>query len=188
MKKLITMTLVVLGVLATFSVAAIPVAASNDPAPAIGTPTIEKITPGYRRIEIWKIDSRYKYKVANKHAKTYRISGTKKQTKLKVNHYLKNYKKATWTRKKITQIKHNGKWMMYYYITTKKHHAGGWVKLTDVRVVSPRPSKAHGHNMADFDTWYRGLSQAGRNWYRGFAQAGGAADLDVNGEQVPTQF
>jgi len=187
MKKLITMTLVVLGTSTIFSGAVVPASANTDPLNVAGTPTVEKITPGYRRIEIWKIDSRYKYKVVNKHAKTYRISGTKKQTKLKVNHYLKNYKKATWTRKKITQIKHKGKWMMYYYVTTKKHHAGGWVRLIDVRVVSPRPSKAHGHFQADFDTWYRGLSQAGRNWYSRNVD-GSAASLNPKGEQVPAQF
>ncbi|MFC6288913.1 hypothetical protein [Levilactobacillus angrenensis] len=130
---------------------------------------------GYSRIQKWNVNHD-KYRVKNKKGKTYKMTGKAKNIKLKTNHYLKNYKKNKWVRSKITQIKHKGKWMVYYYMTpiTKKKHAGGWVKLTDMKPVNAR--KATKYIMADFDTWYRTLTQKQRNLYHDYAFGSGALD------------
>ena len=208
----VTKMVTTLGLMLAVSGAGVPVSGALNPLNASAA-TTKKATPkqdkwdydstynykGYRRISKWAISSRYKYKVANKKGKTYTLSGrahpNKGQTlntKLKATHALKNYKKSTWTRKKITQVKHKGKWMMYYYVTTKKNHAGGWVKLTDLRLVSPRPNKA-GHKKdgtsypADFDTQYRAATQAERNRYVGDVIWTGAAQISLDG-QLPADI
>ncbi|WP_157054364.1 hypothetical protein [Levilactobacillus paucivorans] len=131
---------------------------------------------GYSRIFKATTRNHEKYRVKNTKGKTYKMTGTKKNVKLKTNHYLKNYKKNKWTRTKITQIKHKGSWMVYYYMTpiTKKKHAGGWVKLTDMKPV--KTYKADKYHTADFDTWYRGLKKANRTEYKNDVLSAGAID------------
>ncbi|WP_203641142.1 hypothetical protein [Levilactobacillus andaensis] len=144
--------------------------------------TASAASTGYSRNR--KISTRHAtYRVKNTKGKTYTITGPAKNVKLKTNHYLKNYKKNKWTRTKITQIKHNGNWLVYYYMkpVTKKKHTGGWVKLTDMKPV--KTFKAGPHNYADFDTWYRTLNTNGRNYYSGRTDGGA---LDGNGD--PFQF
>ncbi|HIW71878.1 MAG TPA: hypothetical protein H9875_04545 [Candidatus Levilactobacillus faecigallinarum] len=141
----------------------------------------------YSRIDKDAMNSRYQYKVLNKKGKVYSISGTKKNAKLKTIHYLKNYKTKKWTRTKITQVKHNGNWMVYYYMKSNaKNKAAGWVKLTDMQVTSPKPGKATKHEAADFDTWYKDLSKTQRGYYKIAAESGPFA-LNYKGEQVPLQ-
>lgn len=144
---------------------------------------------GYSRIEKWTHGIKHdKYRVKNTKGKTYKMTGTKKNVKLKTNHYLKNYKKNKWVRTGITQIKHKGNWMVYYYMTpiTKKKHAGGWVKLTDMKPV--KHHKASNHVLADYDTWYRTLTKKQRNLYPDYVQAGGASDGDGNPEQIDADY
>ncbi|MDT6980669.1 hypothetical protein [Levilactobacillus zymae] len=142
---------------------------------------------GYSRISKDAMNSRYQYKVANKKGRVYSISGPSKNVKLKTIHYLKNYKTKKWTRTKITQVKHNGSWMVYYYMKSNaKNKAAGWIKLTDMQVTSPKPGKATKHEAADFDTWYKGLSKSQRGYYRLAAQCG-PFTLNYKGEQVPLQ-
>lgn len=143
---------------------------------------------GYSRIDKWLSGFNHdKYKVKNVNGKTYRITGKASNVKLKVNHYLKNYRKTKWVRTGITQIKHKGNWMVYYYMTpmTKKKHAGGWVKLTDMKPM--KTYKADKHHTADFDTWYRTLTRKQRNSYSDWAQ-GGAADGDGEPSQIPVDY
>lgn len=118
---------------------------------------------GYRRQDKATFSSRYKYKAANSTGKLYRISGptriTKEpyiaNTKLTATHNLKNYKRSTWTRTKYTLIKHQGKWMGYYFVKTKKHHASGWVKLVDMRLISPKQKRTtRAHFLKDPDQSY----------------------------------
>ncbi|MFC6208161.1 hypothetical protein [Levilactobacillus tongjiangensis] len=138
---------------------------------------------GYSRIRKVSTWNHAKYRVKNTKGRSYKMTGTTKNVKLKTNHYLKNYKKNKWTRTKITQIKHKGSWMVYYYMTpiTKKKHAGGWVKLTDMKPV--KTFKASEHVEADFDTWYRTLTNTGRTHYA--HSTDGAA---LNGLGDPAQF
>lgn len=138
---------------------------------------------GYSRIRKTSV-SHAKYRVKNTKGKTYKMTGTPKNVKLKTNHYLKNYKKTKWTRTKITQIKHKGSWMVYYYVKpiTKKKHTGGWVKLTDMKPV--KTYKATKHTTADFDTWYRGLSKKYRNGYKNYVGWSGTTEGD--GEPAQT--
>lgn len=134
---------------------------------------------GYARNNIWKKGVAHRtYKIANKKAKVYKITGTKKNTKLKSIHNFKNYKGKTWTRTGITQIKHHGNWMMYYYVKSNaKNKAAGWVKLTDVKLKHPK--KAAKHVQPEFDVWYRTLTQDQRNWYAGWSR-NAATDPDGN--------
>ncbi|WP_125573747.1 hypothetical protein [Levilactobacillus huananensis] len=144
---------------------------------------------GYSRINKWTHGFNHdKYRVKNANGKTYKMTGTKKNVKLKTNHYLKNYKKTTWVRIGVTQIKHKGNWMYYYYMKpiTKKKRAGGWVKLTDMKPV--KTYKADKHHTADFDTWYRTLNQTQRNEYVGFVEQGGASDGDGEPSQIPKEY
>lgn len=131
---------------------------------------------GYSRIFKAATRNHEKYRVKNTKGKTYKMTGTTKNVKLKTNHYLKNYKKNKWTRTKITQIKHKGSCMVYYYMTpiTKKKHTGGWVKLTDMKPV--KTYKADKYHTADFDTWYRGLNKSQRNDYHDTVYGVGAID------------
>lgn len=144
-------------------------------APAMTASAAKKT--GYSRIEKWKI-RHVNYKVKNKKGHTYTITGKAKNVKRKTNHYLKNYAKKTWKRTKITQVKHKGNWMVYYYMTTKTKHktVGGWVKLTDMKRI--HTSKGDEHHLADFDTWYRHLSQKMKNYYPGYVQDVGATNAD----------
>ncbi|WP_125545794.1 hypothetical protein [Levilactobacillus lindianensis] len=140
---------------------------------------------GYSRIRKVSTWNHAKYRVKNTKGKTYKMTGTTKNVKLKTNHYLKNYKKNKWTRTKITQIKHKGSWMVYYYMIpiTKKKHAGGWVKLTDMKPV--KTYKATKHTEADFDTWYRTFNKKGRNQY---AHSTDGAALDALGNPSQTVY
>ncbi|WP_057877463.1 hypothetical protein [Levilactobacillus paucivorans] len=132
---------------------------------------------GYSRIRKTSL-AHDKYKVKNTKGKTYKMTGKAKNIKLKTNHYLKNYKKNKWIRTKSTLIKHKGNWMLYYYMTpmTKKKHEGGWVKLTDMKPV--KTHKASKYVMADFDTWYRGLSTKQRNQYYQLVRDGDNTDAE----------
>lgn len=144
---------------------------------------------GYSRIEKWTHGINHaKYRVKNKKGRTYKMTGTKKNVKLKTNHYLKNYKKTKWVRTGITQIKHKGNWMFYYYVKpiTKKKHAGGWVKLTDMKPV--KTYKADKYHTADFDTWYRTLNKKQRNNYVGYVELGGATEYDGTPAQMPASY
>lgn len=138
---------------------------------------------GYSRIRKVSL-AHAKYKVKNKKGRTYKMTGTTKNVKLKTNHYLKNYKKTKWTRTKMTQIKHKGNWMVYYYMKpiTKKKHAGGWVKLTDMKPV--KTYKATKHTTADFDTWYRTLNKKQRNNYVGYTDT----EYDGTPAQMPASY
>lgn len=138
---------------------------------------------GYSRIGKWNV-KHVKYRVNNIKGKTYKMTGTKKNVKLKTNHYLKNYKKNKWVRTKITQIKHKGNWMVYYYMTpiTKKKHTGGWVKLTDMKPV--KVYKGGNGFQPDFDTWYRKLNKSMRLDYNKTVRLGGARDVNGNPAQT----
>ncbi|GEO65755.1 hypothetical protein [Levilactobacillus spicheri] len=120
---------------------------------------------GYEVNRIWSQNLAHRrYKVFNVKGKVYKFNGTKKNTKLKVTHYLKNYKKKTWTRTKFVQVKHHGNWMVYYYVKSNaKNKAAGWVKVTDLKL--KYPAKTGKHIQPEFDVWYRTLTAAQRNWY-----------------------
>lgn len=136
---------------------------------------------GYRRQSKASMDSRYHYKTANSKGKLYTISGPKwikkdpyiANTKLKVSHYLKNYKQVTWTRTQYTFIKHKGKWTVYYFVKSKKNHVSGWAKLVDLRLIGPHKQKRitrsqfikHPDQPYDVDQVYRVLTTRERNKY-----------------------
>lgn len=139
--------------------------------------TASAASTGYSRAFIAKLSST-KYKVANTKGKTYKMTGSAKNVKLKTNHYLKNYKQNKWTRTKMTQIKHDGNWMVYYYVTpiTKKKHVGGWVKLTDMKPM--KTFKGSKYISPDYDTWYKNLSHSKRNQYYQIVRDGDITDPD----------
>ncbi len=141
----------------------------------------------YSRRAKWSLTPKYKYKVRNKKAHTYTMSGSYKNIKLKSNHDLGNYTKKRWTRTKFTAVKHNGHWMIYYYMKSNaKDKAAGWVKLTDMRVYSPKPGyDSKTAELPDFDTWFRGASQKQRDRYAGRELASEATEYDMNGNIVP---
>ncbi|MDT6980569.1 hypothetical protein [Levilactobacillus zymae] len=136
---------------------------------------------GYRRQSKAAFSSRYKYKVANPKGNMFRVSGPDDinrepyiaNTKLKVTHHLKNYKHTTWTRTKYTFIKHRGKWQVYYFVKSKKH-VSGWVKLTDLRLISPKQKRISRARLLkdpdrsyEVDQVYRLLTTRERNEYAG---------------------
>lgn len=129
-----------------------------------------------------------KYKVKNKNGRTFKMTGKAKNIKLRTNHYLKNYKKTKWIRTNSTLIKHKGNWILYYYMKpiTKKKHAGGWVKLTDMKPV--KSHKASKYVLADFDTWYRGLSKKQRNQYYDLVRDGDNTNAEHELEAYPYSY
>ncbi|MDT6980668.1 hypothetical protein [Levilactobacillus zymae] len=128
----------------------------------------------------------YKYKVRNKKAHTYTMTGPYNNIKLKTNHYLGNYTKNSWKRTKFTAVKHNGHWMIWYYVKSNaKNKAAGWVKLTDMRVYSPKPGYKNGSSLPDFDTWFKKANQSQRDYYAGHELAHEATEYDADGNMVP---
>lgn len=166
MKKMSTM-MATMGVAMMMGGTVLPaVNASATVTPELpGVGTTLKQGPGYKRDAFLSNNIAHRaYKIANKKANVYKITGTKKNAKLKSIHNFKNYKGKTWTRTKITQVEHGGHWMMYYYVKSNaKNKAAGWVKLTDVKL--KHPNKASKHVKPEFDVWYRTLTQKQRNWY-----------------------
>lgn len=141
----------------------------------------------YSRRAKWNLTPKYKYKVRNKKAYTYTMTGNYKNIKLKTNHYLGNYTKSSWKRTKFTAVKHNGHWMVWYYVKSNaKNKAAGWVKLTDMRVYSPKPGyDSKTAALPDFDTWYMHANQKHRDLYGARDLASDGREYDMNGYLVP---